>query len=399
MNSPDTTSKASDSLEPLYHRVVRGSRLSLWGETTARGVLGSSLAFAGALLVGRSILGRDLIDSGSAWIMLGASWLVVGAAAWWHAGEGAMTRREAALWLDLRSDASGRVVTANEITEASAAPWRSDAESRARGVIDVPRARWSRTVLAMALGAAALFATRYVPLRALAGGGQGAITEVLQERLADVMEKLEVLDEEVALEEEERAELEASLERLEEAIQDDPDIEATYEALDRMEEQLAARAEEALADAKAALESLAEQQLDPSRDASGDAAPGAASDVRSEERQAGLQAMEQGLSDMALAELSRLAAGDLSELSKDDLQRLSAALESAMSEPLSALEDAGLLSSARVDSLQNSLKGSPSSFKPAGELRELSDEQLAMLGLCPDCGQEPCDRCASSGEP
>ena len=68
-----------------------------------------------------------------------------------------------------------------------------------------------------------------------------------------------------------------------------------------------------------------------------------------------------------------------------------------MAKPLSALEQAGLLSKAQKGAPNGSWEGTLSSFKSAGELPELSAEQLAMLGLCPDCGQPPGEDCAATG--
>ncbi len=382
----------------------------LWTAATARLGLLLSAAVAVSVLVGRSVLGYDLLGaigdpSVVALVGLASAWVVAAAWAWWSSNQGAMTRDEAALFLDLGSDASGRVVTAAEVTEASAEAWRRDAVDLARAVEDVPRVRWGGVARALAASLLLLYAVTFVPTRASSVLTPDGIAAVFEERIEEVAELLEVLDEEVALEEEDKAALEESLARLEESIQDDPDLEATYEALDRLEAQLSTRAEEALAEAKNALESLAEAQRGAddggnptdsgdSQEPGGDSMlgldPAELEDLLSELATSENQLGDAGLSRKALSELAKGAAGDLSKLSDEELSTLAAALEAAMAEPLSALEQAGLLQ-------KGATEGALAKFKPASELPELTEEQLAMLGLCPDCGQEPCDKCEATG--
>ncbi len=432
MNTPDPQSKTTtepaassgsgpsgsdrSSLDLLSDRVAKGSRLRLWAEDAARWGLGLSATAAGAVLIARSVFGTDLVGSigeavgaglgqDSAWIgcavLFGGAWLAAGIFAWWRSGQCAMGRSDAALWLDLRSDASGRVVTASEVTEASAEPWRAQAVSVAEQAEAIPSPRWGRVVQAAVLGLVLLIAAALVPVRVQGDGSSEGIAAVFEERLEEVAEQLEVLDENVGLDEEERTELEASLERLEEAIQDDPDLEATYEAIDRLEDELAARAEEALAEAKQALSSLAEQQRSGNDSSASDADAPAGEPMLSV---AGMESLlselalseselaEAGLSRDALSDLSKIAASDLSELSPEELAELAEALASAMSEPLSELAQAGLLSESA---------SSVSAFKPAGELPELTAAQLAMLepatGVCPDCGKPPGEDCEATG--
>ncbi len=407
---PNPSLESRASLEHLSDRVARGSRLVHWMNGTTRLGFGLSLSAAGGLLVARSVFGWDALGPWDAMGVLAAAWAAAGAASWWRSGQNAMSRNDAALWLDLRSDASGRVVTAAEVSEASAAPWRREAEGLAGAVTDVPKVDWSRPLLALGAGALALLVVRLVPVRTASLIQGGGLASVLEERLEEVAEKLDVLEEEVALEDEEQADLEASLERLEEEIQRDPDIEATYEALERLEDELAARAEEALEEAKNALLAMAEAQRSSAGEAdtpeAGEALEGTAAATPAEELPTGaplesalsqLGLADKALSDLPLGDLSALAAGDLSELSKEELAELSSALAEAMAKPLSALEQAGLLSKAQKGAPDGSWEATLSSFKPAGELPELSAEQLAMLGLCPDCGQPPGEDCAATG--
>jgi archaellum component FlaC len=381
--------------------------------------LGLSASVAAAGLIARSVFGTDLAASvgravgapygdGSqdpAWlgyaVLLGLAWLVALAYTWRRTGQSAMGPQDAALWLDLRSDASGRVVTANEVTEESAQPWRAQAISVAETAEAVPNPRWGRLAQAGLLGLALVFAVTFVPLRAQGGGTGQGIAAVFEERLDEVAEQLEVLDESVGLDEEERSELEASLERLEEAIEEDPDLEATYEAIDRLEDQLAALAEEALAEAKQALADMAEQQRSSAESSASAEDPlGADTQPQGADLESLLSKLAQSesglaeasLSPEALSELSKIAAEDLSNLSLEELAELSEALASAMSEPLGALAQAGLLSESAA---------SVSAFKPAGELPALTPEQLAMLSgppePCPVCGKLPPGDCEAAG--
>lgn len=390
----------SSSLDLLSDRVAKGSRLLVWVHGAARLGVVLSAVMAGVVLIGRSLLGVDLLVwpswslAGKEWLGAAAyflvAWLAAGAYAWRKSGQGAMTRSDAALYLDLHSDASGQVVTAQEVTDESAAAWRRDAVELAEAAEDVPRAHWPVLLRALAASAALFIAAAFVPIRVGSVLTNDGIAAVFEERLEEIEELLEVLDEEVALEEEDKSDLEESLERLEESIQNDPDLEATYEALDRLEAQLETRAEEALAQAMEALESLAEAQR-----LSGDAMaqPESPTENATAEASSGIEPSE--LLELPLSKLAEFAAGELSEfavgdLSPSELAELAAAMELAMGAPLSALEQAGLLKPGAV-------KGSLAKFKPAGDLPELTEEQLAMLGLCPDCGEEPCDECAATG--
>ncbi len=434
MNTPDASPDATSadlsprdlggrSLDSLGARVAKGSRLRLWADDSARWVLGLGAAVAGTVLIARSVFGVDIAGSvggaarralgvtpeyGSAdpaWVgyavLLGVAWLGACAFTWWRSGQSAMGAADAALWLDLRSDASGRVVTANEVTEASAQPWRAEAISVAERAEAVPSPRLGRLVQAALLGLAFVIASALVPVRTTGSGAGEGIAAVFEERLEEVAEQLEVLDESVGLEEEERSELEASLERLEEAIQEDPDLESTYEAIDRLGDQLAARAEEALEEAQQALADLAEQQRSSPHSSGSEADPtGAAAVPNSADLESLLQELakseselgEGALSPEALSELSKIATKDLSELTAEELAELSEALASAMSEPLGALAQAGLLSKSAA---------SVSAFKSARELPALNAEQLAMLGepknVCPKCGKPPTDECDAGG--
>lgn len=419
-SGPDSAAvkPSGSSLDSLRDRVAKGSRLRLWADDSARWVFGLGASVAAAGLIARSVFGMDLAASvgrsvgapsgygaqDPAWlgyaVLLGLAWLVALAYTWRRTGQSAMGPRDAALWLDLRSDASGRVVTANEVTEESAQPWRAQAISVAETAEAVPSPRWGRLAQAGLLGLALVFAVTFVPLRAQ-GSGAGGIAAVFEERLDEVAEQLEVLDESVGLDEEERSELEASLERLEEAIEEDPDLEATYEAIDRLEDQLAALAEEALAEAKQALADMAEQQRSSAESSASagdplgaDTEPAGADleSLLSKLAQSESELAEASLSPEALSELSKIAAEDLSSLSPEELAELSEALASAMSEPLGALAQAGLLSESAA---------SVSAFKPAGELPVLTPEQLAMLSSppvpCPVCGKLPPGDCEAAG--
>jgi hypothetical protein len=274
-----------------------------------------------------------------------ALWLVALAplSAFLRARPGLLSRRGAEAWLDVRSGGSGLVVTAAELDDPL---WRVEAERRLAGAPAPPRLRLARPLLKLvpALGFAA-GALVVEPPPARAGTPQRAVLGVVER----IEEKLATLEETLQLDPAEAEELHARLERLRaEAGEARP--EASFEAVDRLEERL---------------EALAREALDEAERARGELAAGSGQDLEAE--QAALERALETLSRSALArELPESLRGKLDaslrlpeglELSEAELAGMSQELRELLAARLGELAQAGLL-------------------KP-GELRRV--EQLASL--------------------
>lgn len=378
----------------FQQRVAQVRRRSFLGRFAAAAgpMAGAGGCLLGAaVLLGRALEGRDLPGT-AGWSAAAA--VVVGSLAWglWRARAGAMGAGDAATWLDLEGGATGELVTAAELGER-ARDWAPAVERRASAVGRVYPVDWRRPLTLAALGALFFLSAGLAPLRAL--NASGALTELFDERIEEVREQLAALDEQLELEPEEAEALEEALDRLEADVQAEPDLEATYEAIDRIEEQLAEVAQEAVQAAQESLDALAEAAREAALNAQD---PGGASPEATARMEAALEAAMEGLEAFdpeALAragELGGFDAGALEDLAaqastgKLDLAaaaELSQEMREALAEALAELGEAGLLDSGAMASLS--------------ELPQLTKEQLEMLAEaaelaaaqpCPECGRE-----------
>ena len=392
--------------------IVAQSKWARFLALASRWTLAVFVALGAALLLVRSLLAADPLAAAAGrfgtepWVVgasvLGASLFVIAIAALARAKAEALRESDAALWLDLRAGAGGRVITATEVTDASAAAWSTDATRRATAVRERPslggRAALGRCAIALAAVALAV----WVPVRTQAAADQSRIEALFADRLEDVEEQLEALQEEVALEEEDALELEEKLERLQADAAEDPDLEATYEAIDRLEEELAMRAEEALSSAKDAmqgledaLQSAGELGQSGTETAAGDHTP--VGDQLEAALQAAAELLEPGEMDLAsllpgskFGELPDMSAEALASMTPEEIAKLSEALKDALEGSLEDLAAAGLLDPSALN-----LKP----YKGKASLVPLTDAELAMLEgePCPDCGKKPSEK--KEGEP
>ncbi len=371
----------SSRLQNLTARIVNASRSSLFAGLASKGVLVLCATSAGLVLLARSLFARDpLAWSGAGWA-LGLGLLAVCCWAGARAYALAFGSSDAALWLDLRAGASGQVVTAAEVTDESAAAWLQGATQHVAGIEDRPSVDWRPVLSRLGLAALCLLACVFVPVREVAKSAQ--LEGLFSERLQDVAEKLNALEEQVVLGEEEQAEFEETLERLEQDATEDPDLEATYEAIDRMEDQLQERAEEAQAAAEEAVRSLAEAE----GMAGAEEAP---TEQASEAMEKALASSLSNMSELGLAQLDleglglealasgSLPEGALSELTPEQMAKLSKMLQNGLEGALGELAAAGLLDASELDF---------NALKSAAQLAKLTPEQLAKLHSCPDCGK------------
>lgn len=354
------------SLERQTTRVVFRSRLAAF--------VGPALALAGAglltlgtlTLFGRSGFGSELPGSFAPWVGLGMG-LVALAFGISRARTRGLTRAQAATWLDLESGATGELVTADELG-AGAGRWRGRADTRAQGVRCKYPVEWQKPLALVACAALFAVGTGFVPLRV--GSASGRLKDLFEERIEELRDQLAALDEGLDLEEEEKAAIEDALDRLEEDAESDPDLESTYEAIDRLGEQLAERADESLDAARRSLDALAE---------AAEAAAGSENSAEGMEQAADalaaamaaldefdLEGLQGARSNFDAADLAALAEQVASgEFDPAKAAEISAAMREALEKALANLGDAGLFDGAGMKAL--------------GELPELTAEHLAML--------------------
>ncbi len=164
----------------------------------------------------------------------------------------------AATWLDVHADASGFVVTEDELGQSSWTPRTEEALERALAALPKPQCRALLAPLSLAVAFASLALWIELPERVI-----GPPPAVSSAAIARVEEKLDALEEALALE----PELEAELEQRLEAARADSEAgnpESPYEALDQLEGRIEEEAQRAEQAAQQALAELERAASDPS---------------------------------------------------------------------------------------------------------------------------------------
>jgi tetratricopeptide (TPR) repeat protein len=164
----------------------------------------------------------------------------------------------AATWLDVHADASGFVVTEDELGQSSWTPRTEEALERALAALPKPQWRALLAPLSLAVAFASLALWIELPERVI-----GPPPAVSSAAIARVEEKLDALEEALALE----PELEEDLEQRLEAARADSEAgnpESTYEALDQLEGRIEEEAQRAEQAAQQALAELERAASDPS---------------------------------------------------------------------------------------------------------------------------------------
>jgi len=167
-----------------------------------------------------------------------------------RAGQRRLSTAAATAWLDVRSGASGALVTGLEAPDPR---WAARVEEALARVTELPRMRPGRALL-LPLGAA-LFGALALLVRvpALEPGPSPALFQAAVQRAG---EELTALKEDVRLDEDLARELDQRLERLSQEL-DGASPESTYEAIDRFEERLKDEARKAQDAAQRADDALA----------------------------------------------------------------------------------------------------------------------------------------------
>lgn len=392
--------RLTTTLEELRRRL----RWAVFWGTWSRHLLAALLVAGSAALLVRLVAGWE--PGRAAWLLVPAL-ATAGSAAWVARGR-RWSVADAAAWLDVRAGGGGALVTALEVEDPRWTSRVEDALARAGGP---PRWRLGPSFGRAASGAVFAAAALWVPVEAPA---TSRTTIDFDPSIAALREKLETLEEAIAFDEEDAAELERRLERIEEQARDTNNPEAVFEALAGLEERLEAEALEAREEAGTALEELAAAAQDLAATDSASAHEemrNALADALASLDAAGLlpedpaelaDLFQQGLGEagertdwkelfepgemtdwgeLLESELADLEGLDLAAL--QSLEGLSQELADALAQKMAELADAGLLDMPAVD------WGELAQFD-LSELAELSLAELADLELCEDC---------KSGEP
>jgi len=345
------------ALDTTIRDLLRRTRwASFVGEWSAH-LLGAAFLVGTVVLLGRIGLRWEFAQARWALLALLASPLTAA----WRARSRRVSAETAAGWIDIRSGATGLVLTDAELHDER---WAD----KARSLTDESRfrlPRWNTRPMLVRAGTALAFVVLalWVPIPEPTTGP----TPKLFDRSLDALSsKLETLEEQVELDDETAEELHARLDRLAGEAHDGRNPEATFEAIDQLAQRLEEEARDASEAAVDATESLATSaefaQANP--------------ESAQESLEAALAELEaSGLAPKLPSELNAAlaeSAGMLPEGLKLDpaaLSELSSSLRQALSEKLSKLGEAGLL-------------------KAGEKLAEF--EQLGSLAGF-EYSQEPCD--------
>ncbi|MGK0220628.1 MAG: hypothetical protein ACI9HE_004140, partial [Planctomycetota bacterium] len=168
----------------------------------------------------------------------------------WMARAGLYRRDQGAAWLDVAAGADGSLVTEDELSDPR---WRGRAEAAIGRVRNYPGPDWKPAVRRVLPALIFALAVMLVPI----AKPTVMPSSLYSGALADLEEQLETLQEEAGLEEERAEELAEHMERLAEEAEQGHDPEATFEAMDAFESELARQAEEAAEAMEQAYEELA----------------------------------------------------------------------------------------------------------------------------------------------
>jgi tetratricopeptide (TPR) repeat protein len=347
-------------------------------QVVRRRVLGSSVRALGRhaslalFAAGAAVLVLRTLDPHAAapWGWIAAAPLVGALSAFAAGRRSRPTSEAAAAWLDVHGGASGEVVTEAEL---GASDWSRHAAQRIeRALAALPRAPWTAALRKALPAAAFALAALWVPLPELPVGPPPFVAGHALER---VEEKLEALDEQLELEPELAEELRERLERVQEAAEEQR-YDATFEALDRLEERLDSEAQEALEAAERAADELAAAATDPHLDHAQEALEAALKEMRD----AGLT---KGLSEEARAALGeRLELPPGLQLSSQELAKLARELSGAMGAKLAKLDAARAIDPARLAKLMQARLDELGELGEAGEFDpdHVCDEKCKQPG-------------------
>ncbi len=327
-------------VERSIRRLERRALLAIFTAELLRALAVAVFVAGAAVLLARVVWRVEAAQAAWLFLIVAAAFPV----AFLRARRRRLSRAGAAAWQDVRSGASGVLLTALEVPDER---WHAQVEKAvAKSAARLPGVRFGGETYAV--GAALVFAllSWWVHVPRATAHTPADLLQATVERLA---EKLLTMEEDVGLFDETATELAGELERLVEGL-DEGTLESAFEAIDRLEERfgdVAERVQEDVLDAEAGLESVLERALaDP-----------AGAQAMLEKTLAKLEA--RGLDENLLASMESLAgtfqrAGlelpdglrlpEGLELSGEQLRELSSELGELLDGKLGTLKAMGLLS-------------------------------------------------------
>jgi hypothetical protein len=320
-------------LDRSLRRLLARAKTAAWLAESARLAAPAAFLLGGWVLLARFVLGHGRATA--AWSLL--LFALVPLAAWLVARRRFLTPATAVAWLDRRSGGSGALLTHFALADAR---WNEPAERALASIERLPRIAAWRDFSPTALGVLFVGAT-FVPDRSVLPTPPA--TQVVENRIDAASEDLSALLEVVELAPETAQELEARLESLREESDAAP-LDASLEAVDRTQDELARNADEALAAAERAREALASAGAADDAQATIDGINAALRDLK----EAGLAAK------LPQALLDRLDPGTLElpegmKLSAEELAQLSDELRAALDARMERLAKAGLVGKAQLE--------------------------------------------------
>ena len=333
-------------------------------------------ALGAACLLLRLILGYEAAQlSPVFWALLLS---LPGAA--WVARAGLYRGDQGAAWLDVAAGADGSLVTDYELGDAR---WRGRAQAAIGRLRSYPGPDWKASMRRVVPALLFALAVMLVPIPR----PKVLPSSLYSGTLADLEEQLETLQEETGLEEERAEELAEHMQRLREEAEQGHDPEATFEAMDAFESELARQAEEAAEAMEQAYEELAAAE---SESAGGEQSDESLQSALERLSSAGLEPFPvDELESMELPEgvewpkgleldaetwekLSELPEMD-PELAKALQEAMSPALRKELMERMQRLADAGLL------------KGMQGRLTRLDELAKLAE--MGEFEICEECAK------------
>ncbi|MCP3914556.1 MAG: hypothetical protein GY711_03245 [bacterium] len=346
-------------IDGTLKRLQRRASLAAWLGEGSHHLLVAALAAGSAVLLARLLV--DLPTARAA-LFLGLVALVP-LTAWQRARSRFLSREGAATWLDLRSGATGTLVTALEVGDERWAERTREVLARAP---EVPGLRLAPAVGRAATGVGFALLALLVPIPRTIAGPPPAIFDASLEAL---QEKLATLEEEIVFDEETAQELEERMERLEKEALASENPEATFEAIDEMTKRL----EEEALEAQEAIETASESLAIASSFAEEN--PALAEEKMNEAIE---KLAKEGLTaalpeDLAELDLDALGLPEGFELDPEKIAELSEEMQELLKEMLEHLGEAGLLD---LEGLE---------WGEFGELGEIGDLSELEFEVCEDC--------------
>jgi len=321
------------ALESSIARVRAAVVRAVFASTLCAWAAGLAFGLGCVVLIARTSIPLDA--SRAAWILAGLA--LAPLIAWRVASKKRPSDSAAAAWLDVRSGASGSIVTGFEVADDA---WRARVDEALARVEGLPAARLKRPLTLCLVGVAFALATVLTPIPKPPPGPNVVLQQARVER---VEEQLATLEEEITLAPEFAEEMRANLERLkeEDALANQ---ESALEATDRASERLADEAEASADAAESVLAGIEAAAANANSDP--DAAQKAVEEALAQLTKSGLA---KGLED-ELAKQLGLESLELPPGTKLDVAKfagLSKSLEGALGEKLAKLAAKGLLKEGR----------------------------------------------------